>query len=213
MSRPGKLSAYALQDNAEDPIELESHFILRLPPVYRFLFLVDLPCIVETLKTMDKKSFYKVADVAQLLVCREGAAEPPVDLEESSDPKKREKQHQWSHGITPPLKNVRKRRFRKTLRKKYLHLFEKELKRLLRADIEAASIKWEIVSIQEEAKQKANASETLNPSLEAKADHPLYTDEPELDAISKPMQFYHFFRIKNNLTHYLFFLEECSGFV
>ncbi|KFD49456.1 hypothetical protein M513_09641 [Trichuris suis] len=224
MSRPGKLSAYALQDNAEDPIELESHFILRLPPdVAKSLnsvltegmlldelqinldsdmrtgkvkfndremhaSLVDLPCIVETLKTMDKKSFYKVTDVAQLLVCREGAAEPPVDLEESSDPKKREKQHQWPHGITPPLKNVRKRRFRKTLRKKYMDApeLEKELKRLLRADIEAASIKWEIVSIQEEAKQKANTTnEALDTSLEAKTDLPLYTDEPELDAINE----------------------------
>lgn len=34
------------------------------------------------------------------------------------DPNKVDKKYLWPHGYTPPLKNVRKRRFRKTLRKK-----------------------------------------------------------------------------------------------
>jgi len=31
------------------------------------------------------------------------------------EPNKVDKKYLWPHGITPPLKNVRKRRFRKTL--------------------------------------------------------------------------------------------------
>lgn len=33
--------------------------------------LVDLPCIVESLKTLDNKQFYKIADICQMLVAHE----------------------------------------------------------------------------------------------------------------------------------------------
>ena len=32
--------------------------------------LVDLPCIIESLKTTDKKTFYKTGEICQMLVCR-----------------------------------------------------------------------------------------------------------------------------------------------
>lgn len=59
-----------------------------------------------------------------------------------------EKKYQHLHGIVPPLKNVRRRRFRKTLRKKPIDLasIEKEVKRLLRMDIEAIEVKFEEVT-------------------------------------------------------------------
>lgn len=57
----------------------------------------------------------------------------------------------YPHGVTPSLKNVRKRRFRKTLKKKNVELpeIEKEVKRLLRVDNEAVNVKWEIVECEE----------------------------------------------------------------
>lgn len=57
----------------------------------------------------------------------------------------------YPHGVTPSLKNVRKRRFRKTLKKKNIELpeIEKEVKRLLRTDNEAVTVKWEIVESEE----------------------------------------------------------------
>ena len=60
----------------------------------------------------------------------------------------------YPHGITKPLKNVRKKRFRKTLRKKYVDFpeIEKEVKRLLRTDNDAKSVRYEIVNIEEENK-------------------------------------------------------------
>lgn len=56
----------------------------------------------------------------QMLMVRE--EEDPPEEEDSKkkrrDPNKVDKKYLWPHGYTPPLKNVRKRRFRKTLRKK-----------------------------------------------------------------------------------------------
>lgn len=66
----------------------------------------------------------------------------------------KDKKYLYPHGITKPLKNVRKKRFRKTLRKKYVDFpeIEKEVKRLLRSDNEAKHVRYEIVNIEDEAK-------------------------------------------------------------
>lgn len=47
---------------------------------------------------------------------------------------KESKQWQYPHGLTPPMKSARRRRFRKTKKKKYMDApeVERELKRLLR---------------------------------------------------------------------------------
>ncbi|KAK3869066.1 hypothetical protein Pcinc_025594 [Petrolisthes cinctipes] len=129
--------------------------------------LMDMPTILETWKSIDGKNFYKAADVCQMLMVRE-EEDPP---EEEQDPKKKrrdpnkvDKKYLWPHGYTPPLKNVRKRRFRKTLRKKNLDLpeIEKEVKRLLRTDNEATNIRWEV--IREEDEKKNNADTNLSSS-------------------------------------------------
>lgn len=105
---------------------------------------------------MDLKSFYKTADICQMMICKTEPEEPPLEEEspnknKKKDPNKVDKKFLWPHGITPPLKNVRKRRFRKTLKKKYVEApeIEKEVKRLLRVDNEAVKVTWEI--IEEEA--------------------------------------------------------------
>lgn len=114
--------------------------------------LMDLPSVSEALKTIDNKSFYKTADVCQILICTE--EEEPVAPEDDppkqrkKDPNKVDKKYLWPHGVAPPLKNVRRRRFRKTLKKKYVEApeIEKEVKRLLRVDNDAVAVKWEVLS-------------------------------------------------------------------
>ena len=59
-----------------------------------------------------------------MLICKEEDDHTTTDEESPSktkkkDPNKVDKKFLWPHGITPPMKNVRRRRFRKTLRKKY----------------------------------------------------------------------------------------------
>lgn len=119
--------------------------------------LVDIPTIIESLKSIDNKSFYKTADIGQMLICKDEPDQPTTDDEsptknKKKDPTKVDKKYLWPHGVTPPCKNVRKRRFRKTLKKKYVEApeIEKEVKRLLRADNEAVNVKWDIVKEEED---------------------------------------------------------------
>ncbi|XP_034827266.1 transcription initiation factor TFIID subunit 7-like [Maniola hyperantus] len=135
--------------------------------------IVDLPTIVESWKSIDRKSIYKTADICQMLICKE-ELDPHTEEESLSktkrkDPHKVDKKYLWPHGITPPTKNVRKRRFRKTLRKKCPEApeIEKEVKRLLRADNEAVSITWEVTK-EKTAITSKNETTTSNEKFKLK---------------------------------------------
>nr|XP_019811987.1 PREDICTED: transcription initiation factor TFIID subunit 7-like [Bos indicus] len=132
------------------------HAVVEVDNVSLAAKLVDLPCVIGSLKTLDRKSFYKTADVSQMLVCTADADVQPSPEEPvtSTDPKairkaekQRKKKYTWKHGITPPLRNVRKRKFRKTIKK---HIespeVEKEVKRLLCSDAEAVNTRWEVIA-------------------------------------------------------------------
>lgn len=126
---------------------------------------VDLPTIVESLKTIDNKSFYKTADICQMLICKEEDDHTATDEEspvkqKKKDPNKVDKKFLWPHGITPPSKNVRRRRFRKTLKKKYVEApeIEKEVKRLLREDNDAVNVKWEVICEDEDQSKPSKVS-------------------------------------------------------
>lgn len=41
--------------------------MVRLDDRYLYAKVVDLPCIMESMKTIDKKSFYKTADICQMV--------------------------------------------------------------------------------------------------------------------------------------------------
>ncbi|KAJ3744598.1 TAFII55 protein conserved region-domain-containing protein [Lentinula detonsa] len=104
--------------------------------------LVDMPCIIESQKTLDNKQMFKVADICQMLV-----VEDRIDNE---DVVTREKSLNiddfiWPHGITPPLAHVRKRRFRKRINKRTIETVEQEVERLLEQDNLAKEIKYDIL--------------------------------------------------------------------
>lgn len=212
------------------PVELESQFILRLPPepakavreairsgssnikdrlsikiendmrygevrMDHWLMnakLVDLPTIIESMKTIDGKNFYKTADICQLLVCKEEDDQTTTDEEspakKKKDPNKVDKKFLWPHGITPPLKNVRKRRFRKTLKKKYVEApeIEKEVKRLLRVDNEAVKVTWEVINEEDDKAKPGSTKEgggTVHggdASLEASTQHSVDVAEHDI---------------------------------
>lgn len=138
----------------------------------------DLPTIIESLKTIDNKSFYKTADICQMMICKEEPDQPTTEEEspvknKKKDPYKVDKKFLWPHGITPPTKNIRKRRFRKTLKKKYVEApeIEKEVKRLLRADNEAVSVTFEVMQEEEDhPKPEQSAPEKVKPEKKAKAE-------------------------------------------
>jgi TATA-binding protein-associated factor Taf7 len=191
--------------SAEGPVELESQFILRLPPgpsaalratvasgvnlkdrltiqieadvrhgKVRFdgwslpAKIVDLPTIIECHKTLDKKTFYKTADICQMMICKEEVDGDVSESETTSGKTNavgKDKKFLYPHGITAPLKNIRKKRFRKTLRKKFVDVpeIEKEVKRLFKMDAEASHVRYEIVNAEDEGRERSNVNnEGLN---------------------------------------------------
>lgn len=160
---------------------------VRLDHMLLHAKVVDFPTIIESLKTIDNKTFYKTADICQMLICKEEDDQTTTDEETPSkskkkDPNKVDKKFLYPHGITPPMKNVRKRRFRKTLKKKYVEApeIEKEVKRLLRVDNEAVNVKWEVIN-EEEEKMKTNIKE--EPGLESQIQ--IKQEKPEHPTSSK----------------------------
>lgn len=116
-----------------------------------------------------------------MIICKEEPDLPSAAEEESpnknkkKDPNKVEKKFLWPHGITPPCKNLRKRRFRKTLKKKFVEApeIEKEVKRLLRADNEAVNCKWDLITEDDDHKsiQLLGDMDVQDPSMLRMSDH------------------------------------------
>ncbi|KAJ8496754.1 hypothetical protein ONZ45_g3578 [Pleurotus djamor] len=105
--------------------------------------LVDLPCIIESQKTLDNKQMFKVADICQMLVVESTTENEGTTSSESRNFNIEE--FIWPHGITPPLRHVRKRRFRKRVNKRTIETVEQEVERLLDKDALASEVQYEIL--------------------------------------------------------------------
>ncbi|KAG0357053.1 hypothetical protein BGZ54_000493, partial [Gamsiella multidivaricata] len=132
--------------------------------------LVDLPTIIEAQKTLNGKQMYKIADISQMLVVdptpvekptviktepstatgpSSGGANSQVDATTTSMPAPtlpplKHSDYVWPDGLTNPLKNVRKRRFRKRVSKVAVEGVENEIERLLQEDALAEEVVYEI---------------------------------------------------------------------
>lgn len=112
--------------------------------------LVDLPCIIEGMKSWDRKAWHKSVDISQMLLIL-----GPIKNEEEANnyplPKRDidEKTMQYAHGLTPPMRWVRKRRFRKRVNRAAIEDVEKEVERLLAEDAKARSSRWTFVDVRQ----------------------------------------------------------------
>ena len=102
--------------------------------------MVDLPCVIEAMKSWEKKAWWKSADICQMLLVlgpcnseEEALNFPLPSAKEGYDVRT----SQWAHGVTPPMRWARKRRFRKRVSVKAVEEEEDEVERLLRLDEEA----------------------------------------------------------------------------
>lgn len=109
--------------------------------------LLDLPTIIESYKTLDRKNLYKTADISQILICKEEPEEPIQNENQDLNARNNKREFSFPHGITPPLKNVRKKRFRKTMKKKFVDVteIEKEVRRLFQFDCRAINVRYEVI--------------------------------------------------------------------
>ena len=137
--------------------------------------LVDLPTITEGMKTWDKKSLVKSADVCQmLLVFRKARDEEDVKTAEL--PRVIDKGYRWPHGLTPPMHDCIHRRFRKRLSKLEIQNKEAEVERLLKLDQEAVSTKFEFV---DDRLEEALARQGSQQDLEEEEDEMMEEEEDE----------------------------------
>ncbi|KIX01282.1 uncharacterized protein Z518_09007 [Rhinocladiella mackenziei CBS 650.93] len=109
--------------------------------------LVDLPCIVEGMKSWDKKGWIKSIDINQMLLvlgpCKTDDEARNYALPEDVDPKN----YQYAHGLTAPMKWVRKRRFARTKRARVddIEAVERRVNALLEADKAAISSQYQLL--------------------------------------------------------------------
>lgn len=114
------------------------HGKLSIGPKTLNTTLVDLPCISESLKTLDNKQFYKIADISQMIIAHE-----KKNIVVSG------KDYSWSDGLSPVLQNVRNARFRKRMNKKIVEDVEEEIERLLLTDFDAEDVTYEVLERKE----------------------------------------------------------------
>lgn len=78
--------------------------------------LLDLPTVVESYKTYDDSVLIKTADIGQMIMVREEDDPAPEGVE-------------YKHGLTPPMRDARRRRFRREpdLSAELVHRVEKDL--------------------------------------------------------------------------------------
>jgi transcription initiation factor TFIID subunit 7 len=124
--------------------------------------MVELPAVIESLKSWNKKDWVKTADVCQMLLVldrvqnEEDAKKFPLPSTISPD------SHRFPHGLTPPMRWARKRRFRP--RKSYIDVerAEAQMNRLLAEDENAQSTKFEMVDTDAETSEDSSSEEELD---------------------------------------------------
>ncbi|KAJ7685378.1 TAFII55 protein conserved region-domain-containing protein [Mycena polygramma] len=136
--------------------------------------LVDLPCIIESQKTLDNKQMFKVADICQMLV-----VENRIDRDEPLGHKNFNiEEFIWPHGITPPLHHVRKRRFRKRVNRRTIESVEQAVERLLDEDSLASEVKYDILE---------NVNPDLSDSEFIERDEPIDAPTPAISDSGDPV--------------------------
>jgi transcription initiation factor TFIID subunit 7 len=131
--------------------------------------LVDLPTITEGMKTWDKKSFVKSADICQMLLVFTKVRDEQ-EAKTAPLPKAVEHGYRWPHGLTPPMHDCIHRRFRKRLSKLEIQNKEAEVDRLLRADKEAISTKFEFVDERQQGEEEMYYEEDEEEEEDGEAD-------------------------------------------
>ncbi|KAK9130823.1 hypothetical protein Sjap_011310 [Stephania japonica] len=104
--------------------------------------LLDLPGIVESYKTYDDNVLIKTADIGQIIMVRDEGENAPDGLE-------------YKHGLTPPMRDARRRRFRREpdLNPELVQRAEKDLVNIMTGGT-AENVDVEVVE-QEEANGNA----------------------------------------------------------
>jgi len=123
--------------------------------------IVDLPTITEGMKSWDKKNFIKSVDISQMCLvlgpCKTDEEARTYPLPPDVDPKN----YQYAHGLTAPMRNVRKRRFERTARARLddIEAIERKVNSLLEADSKASHTSYEVLDHDPRAEEDEYSAE------------------------------------------------------
>ncbi|EFJ25744.1 hypothetical protein SELMODRAFT_148911 [Selaginella moellendorffii] len=106
--------------------------------------LVDLPCVVESYKTYDHSVLIKTADIGQMIL-----------VNDPENPSKPDATPEYKHGLTPAMKNARKRRFRRQpdMDPEYVSKVEEDLTNIM-AGGTARDVDVEVLEQEEEVEDE-----------------------------------------------------------
>ncbi|XP_023741416.1 transcription initiation factor TFIID subunit 7 isoform X2 [Lactuca sativa] len=115
--------------------------------------LLDLPCIVESYKTYDDNVLIKTADVGQMIMVRDDGDPPPEVVEHR-------------HGLTPPMRDARRRRFRREpdLNPELVRRVEKDLLNIMNGGT-AENFDMEMGEQEEIGRKKAGPTRVEKPDV------------------------------------------------
>ncbi|ERF72275.1 hypothetical protein EPUS_02162 [Endocarpon pusillum Z07020] len=145
--------------------------------------LVDLPCIVEGMKSWDKKGWVKSADICQMLLVLgkvqndDQAKDYPLPEDVNQDT------WQYAHGLTPPMKHVRARRFKNTKRTSVnaIEAVERKVNQLLADDDNAVHTKFELLDHDPETRSLAESDTEGGEGYDEGGDEDAYGEEIDGD--------------------------------
>lgn len=135
--------------------------------------LVDLPCVVEGMKSWDKRGWWKTADIGQMLLVL-GLVKAEAEALDYTLPGRELEKTTWqyAHGLTPPTRWVRKRRFRKRVSNRTIEAVEDEVERLLRLDEECmGESKYENLDLDRLSKGHSGRGESADEGLNGQSEY------------------------------------------
>ncbi|MCJ1474266.1 hypothetical protein MMC13_002924 [Lambiella insularis] len=135
--------------------------------------LVDLPCVVEGMKSWDKRGWWKTADIGQMLLVL-GLVDNETEALTYPLPGKEVDKMTWqyAHGLTPPMRWVRKRRFRKRVSNRTIEAVEDKVERLLRLDEECiGESKYEYLDLDRLSRGHSGRAESVNEALNGESEY------------------------------------------
>lgn len=142
--------------------------------------LVDLPCIIEGMKSWDRRGWYKSADICQMLLVLGLVSNDKEALEYPLPPEVEqldEKTLRYPHGLTPPLRWARRRRFRNRVSTRTIEQVEKAVSDLIEQDeASIAPPRYELVD-----SASLNRAEGLVQSGDYYEDEEYYDDEQDAE--------------------------------
>lgn len=140
--------------------------------------LIDLPTITEAHKTFDRKNIYKVSDICQMLLVTEPIGNEDDVLHLASTSVDRPDANVIPHGLTPPLHNVKHRRFRKRISRNVIETMEAKIEELFKLDAAAEESHYELLD--------ATTLNPMQPSSRASSIGPVENLKPDDSPKLKP---------------------------